>query len=130
MPFPRESRIRPFRPGLRPGSGKKVDGHPHPPYFGGCVDLQNPAENGHVPGEIHVAVGGHAVEEGGKGLEAPMPAMGKASDEEGILTCFFETGFRGVGFLFFASGGLVLLPVFFMADRPGFASANWWPVSR
>jgi hypothetical protein len=38
--------------------------------------------------------------------DAPMPTMGKASDEEGILACSSEAGFRGAGFLFFASGGM------------------------
>jgi hypothetical protein len=51
--------------------------------------------------------------------EAPMPTIGKASDEEGILTFSFEAGFRGVGFLFFASGALFFLPAFFTADHPG-----------
>jgi hypothetical protein len=35
-----------------------------------------------------------------------MPTMGKASDAEGGLTRSFEEGFRGAGFLFFASGGM------------------------
>jgi hypothetical protein len=45
--------------------------------------------------------------------------MGKASDAEGTLACSFEAGFRGMGFLLLASGGLPFLPVFFMDDRPG-----------
>ena len=70
-----------------------------------------------------------------------MPTMGKASDAEGGLTRSFGEGFRGAGFLLFASGGMpafvsrtgfavfslpffaaglrgTFLPVFFIDDRP------------
>ena len=47
------------------GAKEKVDGHPQAPHLGGCTDLQNPAENGHVlVRRDHIdAVGlhGHAV---------------------------------------------------------------------
>jgi hypothetical protein len=122
--------MRPPGPGPRPADGRQIDGRPHPPYFGGCIDLQNPDENGHFPGKGHVAVSGHVVEEGGKGLEGPVLTMEKASDAEGMLICFFETGFRGVGFPFLVSGALVLSPVFLMADRPGSRSRSWKPISR